>query len=228
MRQSDKNTVSAKGQLRESGDVSLLPGSREGLRVLFVGNSITLHDIKEDIGWPRTCGMAASAPELDYVHRMAEQIAAVTPAVFCICQVADWESNYTNGRTMLHQYEAARDFQADIMICRFVENCPDADFQHEAFQREYQQLLRYLDPRGTAKIVLSTGFWKKEGDTDILELGKKLGYPVVYLGDLGEDDAMKAIGQYAHEGVANHPGNLGMQTIAQRLLEPVLQWVREN
>ena len=39
-----------------------------GFRVLFVGNSITKYRPKPDIGWNNDCGMAASAPENDYVH----------------------------------------------------------------------------------------------------------------------------------------------------------------
>lgn len=69
------------------------------------------------------------------------------------------------------------------------------------------------------KVVMTTSFWKHTGDTTISEIGEECGYPVIYLGDLGEDDEMKAIGLFEHSGVANHPGDKGMATIAERIME---------
>ena len=53
----------------------------------------------------------------------------------------------------------------------------------------------------------------------IEELSREKGYPLVRLGDLGQDDKMKAVGLFEHKGVANHPGDLGMENIADRIFE---------
>lgn len=74
MDQMDKNTVEAKNQLKESEVVRFERLESSGLRVMFVGNSITLHGVKEDIGWMNCWGMAASTKEKDYVHRCIEKI----------------------------------------------------------------------------------------------------------------------------------------------------------
>ena len=64
-KQMDKNTVSAAQQLKKTGPVRFFNPEGNGKRVMFVGNSITLHGKKEDIGWPGEGGMAASSKEKD-------------------------------------------------------------------------------------------------------------------------------------------------------------------
>ncbi len=50
--------------------------AKKGPRVLFVGNSITLHGPRPQIGWTNNWGMAASARDKDYVHLLQKRIVA--------------------------------------------------------------------------------------------------------------------------------------------------------
>ncbi|MEI6540199.1 MAG: hypothetical protein WCO86_11845, partial [Planctomycetota bacterium] len=43
-------------------------GSLKADRILVLGNSLTLHGPKAEIGWAGNWGMAASAQDKDYVH----------------------------------------------------------------------------------------------------------------------------------------------------------------
>lgn len=213
-----QNNVSAEGQLKVSQFVRLEQGDAKGIRILFVGNSITLHGARPEIGWFFDWGMAASDREKDYVHLVKQEILRLHPdAAFCICQGAEWEFHYQNGGERHALYEAARDFGADVIVMRLIENVPWRTFDGEAFDREYDALINYLNPHGTAKLVLTTSFWKHPGDENILAYAKKKGYPCIALGDLGEDDRMKAIGLFEHSGVSKHPGDLGMKAIADRI-----------
>lgn len=218
--QMGKNTVSAAEQLKQTGPIRFFNPEGKGKRVMFVGNSITLHEKRENIGWHGEWGMAASSEKNDYVHRLMSAISEKEPdCAFCICQVAEWEQQYKNGKSVYNLFENARDFNADIIVMRFVENCPPNDYDKQIFKTETVNLLQYLNPSEKAKIILTTGFWRHPADDGIAELAKELDLPLVELGDLGERDEMKAIGLFEHSGVANHPGDLGMNNIANRIFD---------
>ena len=213
-------TCAAENQLKETEYVTFEKLENQGLRVLFLGNSITRHGIKEEIGWLSNYGMAASAKEKDYVHILMKKVEEKVPnAAYCICQAARWENNYKNGAPTYEFFQSAREFSADIIVMRIIENCPTKEFEGEIFKNELWNFLSFLNPSGKAKIVLTTGFWKHPGDRFIRELAEEKGLPLAELGDLGSDPAMKAIGLFEHSGGANHPGDLGMETIANRIFE---------
>lgn len=222
--QMKKNTVDAKEQLKKSKYVTYINPNGNGKRIMFVGNSITLHGIKEDIGWHNEWGMAASAKEKDYVHRMIDMISEISEdCAFCICQVAVWEQEYKNGTSVYDLFKDARDFQADIIIMRFVENCPARDYDSKVFKKELNSFLNYLSFKSETNIIMSTGFWHHPADETIVEYANERNLPLVELGDLGERDEMKAVGCFEHVGVANHPGDLGMKEIAERLFNKIVK-----
>ena len=215
-----KNTVTAKEQLKETEFVTFENAENTGLRVLFLGNSITRHAPKADIGWHFDHGMAASEKEKDYVHLLMVRIKKQDPnAAFCLCQGAAWERCYQNGSKTYDLFSSARDFGADIIVMRLTENCPYQAFDGDIFARELSAFLTYLDPTGKAKRLYTTSFWRHPADTATRALAKKEHAPLIELSDLGEKPEMKALGLFEHNGVANHPGDLGMEHIAARIGE---------
>lgn len=221
-----KNSVSSENQLPPSSHIKFFNPEGKGVRVLFLGNSITLHGVAAEIGWYSAYGMAASSEDKDYVHILMRMIKEITPdPSFCICQGSAWERSYKEGNKLHGKYEAASRFGADIIVMRLVENCPFSDPDGEAFRRELGGLLDYLDSEKKAKPVITTGFWHHPLDGEIERFATEGGYPLVRLGDLGEDDRMKAVGLFDHEGVAAHPGDLGMQAIAERIFEKIRELI---
>lgn len=216
-----KNTVKAEKQLKESDCVKFENPEGSGARILFVGNSITLHDALDEIGWYGNWGMAASKKEYDYVHRIISKISNTgKDAAYGITQVYLWEKGYKEGgEKLFHIYEESRKFEADIIVIRFIENCAQEDFDNAVFKEEFYKLLEFLNPNGNAKIIITTAFWHHKGDDVLREIANENAYPLIELGDLGELDEMKAIGLFTHDGVAAHPGDLGMQNIADRIYE---------
>ena len=220
MTELQKNTVKAENQLPENEYVRFEHSDASGFKVLFLGNSITRHGVNAEIGWLHDYGMAASEKEKDYVHILMKRISERhSNASFCICQCAEWERNYKDGQSTYHLFESARKFAADIIVVRMIENCSYRAFDPEVFKESLLHFLSYLNASGSAKIVVTTGFWKHPGDAVIREIAAENAYPLAELGDLGEMPEMKAVGLFTHTGVANHPGDQGMKVIAQRIWE---------
>jgi hypothetical protein len=219
----EDNTVSSQNQVSETDKFKpyLTEGSTR--KIAIVGNSITLHGISPTIGWNIECGMAASSEENDYVHVLEKKVLERRPdASFCVCQVALWERSYKSvSEDTLKIYESARNFEPDIIVLRLCENCPKVDVDGDAFRRELLRLTEFLDGGKKAKLIITTAFWHHPLDSDIVKFAEENGIPLVELGDLGEMPEMKAIGLFEHSGVANHPGDLGMKTIAERIFEPL-------
>jgi hypothetical protein len=224
--QMEKNTVDARNQLKEKSYIRFENPNGKGPRVMFVGNSITLHGVRPDVGWYNVWGMAASSADKDYVHQLKRLVKDKdSDAAFCICQASGWEVGYKKGSELHSNYADARNFCADIIIVRFIENCKSKDFEPDVFKKELDALIKYLDGKGGAKIIVTTGFWKHPGDKQIRALTDEAGYDLVELGDLGEDDKMKAIGLFEHSGVANHPGDEGMKAIAERIAVALKKYI---
>ena len=106
------NTVPAQGQL--SQDARIRGAGDTSPRILFLGNSITLHGPKADIGWTGDWGMAASEPEKDYVHQTVRMLRAENPGLsWRIGQLADWERAFWLDRQGLDDFQCLRDWQPD-------------------------------------------------------------------------------------------------------------------
>ncbi|MBE6757464.1 MAG: hypothetical protein E7552_02790 [Ruminococcaceae bacterium] len=215
----EKNTVKAENQLKADQYITYINPNGKGKRFLVVGNSITRHGVKHDIGWHNDWGMAASDIERDYVHILYRALCERYPdAVMCITQVATWEREFKNGTAILPTFQEARRFGADALVMRLVENCPNNAEDIPLFKKRYVEFVEFLRGDTVSQTVVTTGFWHHRFDAGIRECADENGYTLVTLGDLGEDESMKAIGLFHHEGVANHPGNKGMQAIADRIL----------
>ena len=117
----EKNNVSAQAQVQKRNYIEIFDNGGK-LNVLFVGNSITRHEPKPEIGWDNDWGMAASKLENDYVHVtikiLEEKLGKIN---YCVANCGEWELNYEQDG-LISQWAAARDFQADIVIIRIGEN----------------------------------------------------------------------------------------------------------
>ena len=86
---------------------------KTGKKILFIGNSITKHGPKPEIGWENDCGMAASSLENDYVHQLMSKIRTVdSEARFAIQAAWEIENNFEDFNN--EKLSPSREYDADI------------------------------------------------------------------------------------------------------------------
>ena len=225
MKAIEQNTVAATAQVQDWDTMRVvMRGGKK--RILFVGNSITRHGPKADIGWEHDWGMAASAPEKDYVHQTVAMLEEKWGTVdYAFVNFSRWEVNYWDD-SVLNECEAYLRFKPDVVVIRIGENIwsravRDKLQEIELYPR-FDSMVKAFAREG-ARIVLTDLFWAHEPiDGPIRRVAAENGYPLVHLGDLGESDENKAVGLFEHKGVAAHPGDLGMYRIAERIAAQIL------
>ena len=214
----EKNTVSAENQINVKFRVQFIGSDTPDKKVLILGNSITYHGEKADIGWDGNWGMAASKAENDYIHILFEKSRILCPKVqFCVAQVASLEADFCNGELM-KEYEIIKNYAPDIVVMRFGENIKPQKYDLTKLEQSYNSFVKNYLVSNKTHLIFTTCFWKKEIVDDMIRKSCVIfGGELIELGDLGEDDSMKAIGKFEHSGVQNHPGDLGMKNIADRI-----------
>ena len=208
--------------------VSLAAPAQGGFRkILFLGNSITRHGPAPKIGWSGDWGMAASAKEKDFVHIVMRSVADATGAVpeAMVENIALFERQYAT-YDVDKRLEKALGFRADLVIVAIGENVPklDSDQAKAQFEASLMKLLRALTAGGCPTIVVRSCFWPNKAKDQILERAcQAVGGTFVGIGNLSKDERNCARSErsFAHRGVAAHPGDRGMQAIADAILNAI-------
>lgn len=213
-----ENTVPSEHQVDEHIAQSTLSGRP---RILFVGNSITLHGAKAELGWYGNWGMAASCREKDYVHQVMKRVHHIVPdAGYMIVQTAGWERGYWNAPETFDFLCRAAAYDADIIVVRLGENVQPKELEAHDLTEGFVRLFDFLDPKHDKKLIVTDEFWpNRSKDACIEEACRRRNVEITRIGHLGTQDEMMAVGLFEHRGVAIHPGDKGMQCIAEIIFE---------
>ena len=114
----EKNNVSALNQLSEENLFQTFNNAGKR-RFLFVGNSITRHGPKPEIGWENDWGMAASKKENDYVHVTVSMLEKVEGEIdYCIVKDENMAiGQYAHGGVCLHPNDEGMRKIAERIVC---------------------------------------------------------------------------------------------------------------
>lgn len=196
-----------------------------GIRILFAGNSITKHAPKLQVGWTNDCGMAASDIEHDYVHVLMKKIRNVDPnAGYCIAQVADVERQYDNP-AVLEGYIEAAEFDADLVIMFSGANvpkdkCDPYPEQVAIWEDTYRKARDLFSNNGRAAVFHSEGFYIRPALNEAKRrVAEACEDHFISLGDIPYREDT--------HGMFNHPGDKGMEEIANCFWNAIKESVQE-
>ena len=181
------------------------------MKLLCIGNSITLHFPAPAIGWHGSWGMAASAPENDYAHRLTAMLRAAGKTVDLRLEtiVATEREPERFDETAFAPFLS---YAPDVVVLRVGENVPDE--KAEAFGAAYEKLLGLFCRQTRAAVYAVGSFWKKDGVEDAMRrAAERAGVTYVSLAPI-QGEAYQAVGLFEHPGVAAHPSDKGMEAIA--------------
>jgi hypothetical protein len=194
-------------------------------KVLFLGNSITKHGPSAKVSWTGNWGMAASAEDKDYVHivlqGLTETVGKQPEAM--IANIATYEREYATfdiDAGLAKQFA----FKPDLVIVAIGENVPNPadDEAKKALHASILKLLQKLKANGNPTILVRSCFWPSAAKDAILKQAcEEIDGIFVDAGPLGKDEKNYARSErdFAHKGVANHPGDQGMKAIAEVILK---------
>ncbi len=192
-------------------------------KVLFLGNSITLHSPAPDIGWNGNWGMAASSQDKDFVHLLTARINKEVggKVKVKIRNIADFERRLTEFNIEQELKEELA-FAADVIILAIGENSatPKSDQDRERMTQALNNLLTQLKKQGQPKIFVRSQFWPDAEKDKLLKRACEDASAVwVDLDQLGTDpiNSARSERKIEHDGVAGHPGDRGMTAIADKI-----------
>lgn len=195
---------------------------QDSMRILVLGNSITWHVRKDDIGWHSEWGMAASSPENDFCHVLGGSIrGGVTP-----CNMACWENDLSMNLDSLLG-DTINGY--DAIVIRIGENVSNID----VFENALDDLIVYCMQH--APIVVITGcFWQDVNKEKIIVSSAyrhRITYiPLFWIDKLYDvhpkvGDEFKSVEgdlyKLEDDFIISHPDDRGMQMIANQILRSI-------
>lgn len=197
-------------------------GSMPVGRILFLGNSITLHGPAPDIGWTGSWGMAASRQDLDYVHLLHAKItkaAGGKPEVM-VRNIAEFERDLSTF-AISEQLKKELEFRPNVVVVAIGENAskPETAEARKQFKGSFDNLLAAIEEAGRPRIFVRSQFWADaEKDGLMKEVTLARSHTWIDLSGLVDESCYaRWERKIEHPGVAGHPGDKGMKVIADAL-----------
>lgn len=198
-----------------------------GYNFLAIGNSITKHQICEF--WWNEIGMAASSEEKDYFHRLTVELEKQYEDVNGFSyNFSLWEISASDRNRALSLLEEMASPYLDLVIIQLGENINNTD----TLEADFENLIDYIKSASPkAEILIIGNFWENKKVDNIKEkVAFEKGIFYISLKEIqGKREYQSSVGNTVYDregnahriedkGVARHPGDIGMDYIAQQII----------
>lgn len=201
----------------------------EKYQYLAIGNNITIHGITDY--WWNECGMAASRADKDYVHLVEAHLKSTHPDTEVSTSAFNytaWETENVDRAGTYGALDPYLNADLDLVTIQLSENVTDIT----TFQTDFEALIRYIQAAAPeAQIIVIDDFWiEDEKVVEKAAAAENTGVQFASLFDIkGNQEYQCGLGTIVydadgnehtveHEGVAVHPGDNGMEYIAQAVI----------
>lgn len=204
-------------------DSIMTPNASDTISILFLGNSISLHGIVDDmLPCEEERGMMATSTEKDYVHQIVMSLSNLNHLCvrYSVANIAGFERGFTKQPFNIESLEGIMNAKPDILVVQIGENVANEDIKDsELFEDRYVELLGNFH---SCKRIITLPFWpdkqKQYAITNVAIKSKSYLVDISHLGD-GTDrqNFASSFKRYKMPGVGSHPGDIGMKHIADCL-----------
>ena len=196
-------------------------------KLVVLGNSITAHGPAPGIGWTGDWGMAASAADKDFVHVLAARLgkAAGGQVKFMARNIADFERGHADYDIAAGMKDELA-LKPDVVVVAIGENVPElaTDEAKAKYAAAFGRLLSTLEANSHPAIFVRSQFWANPTKDEIMKrVSAEHGVTFIDAGALGREPANAARSERKidHDGVAGHPGDRGMQALADAIFAAI-------
>ncbi len=226
---SEQNTQAKTEESKESSTSSTAATEQDANagKAFVIGNSITKHE--KCSYWWQECGMAASTLEKDFVHVLQSNLSKKQEYSIDCFNLSAWESTAHDRYQTLQLLDTYLSPDLTLVVIQLGENMNDIS----TAKTDFEDLIHYVqDKCKQADIIVVGNFWSNDGLDNIKEqVAADTGAVFVSLKEIQSDNYYRAGmgtvvydedgGEHIieHSGVAAHPGDKGMEAIADIIYE---------
>ncbi len=205
--------------------------SKDKFKIIFIGNSITKHERKEDIGWYFNHGMAVKDKNKDYVHNLMKMLEIKKENAY-IRNFYPFESKPNSALGLIKSLDGINSADPKIVIIQLGDNVSLGEgnifsnlINGYEFLLNYNRLIKKISKSDKSNEIYCISTWWERPLVDfIIKLScsiNKQNY--IFIGDIFNDennkDRLKV--DFQNIGVDIHPKEFGMLMIANRIFKAI-------